>query len=70
MRPSERVAISNLRSSWFRVDFRNDPRGRWCGEGELVERATYRDPHEQMEPSPWIPRIWYAEDLPELAAEK
>ena len=54
---------------WFSLDFRNDARGLWRGEGEGLARLTYRDPSETAKPAPWIPQDWYAEDLPELAAK-
>lgn len=57
------------KAGWFSLDYRTDTRGPWAGADEGLDIVTYRDPTEPTLPRPWIPRIWRAVDLPELAAE-
>ena len=55
--------------NWVTLDFRQDPRGRWSGQGELVDTVRYMDPTETPQPWPWVPRYWRASDLPELQVD-
>jgi hypothetical protein len=56
-------------TGWLSIDYEQDPRGRWRGEGAILEQLMYVDPSERPQPAPWIPRYWRAVDLPELAAD-
>jgi WD40 repeat protein len=53
---------------WSSVDFRDDPRGLWRGEGQALQDLVYTDPTDTLKPYPWMPRHWHAVDLPELKA--
>ena len=55
-------------ANWLSLDFRTDPRGLWRGAGPLLDSLQYRDMGEAPQPWPWLPRDWYAVDLPELKA--
>ena len=55
-------------SNWVSLDFRQDPRGLWRGNGPLLDALRYRDMAEVPQPWPWLPRDWKATDLPELRA--
>ena len=55
--------------NWVTLDFRTDARGRWTGQGDLVDTVRYLDTTEQDQPWPWIPRYWRASDVPELQAD-
>lgn len=55
-------------SNWYSLDFRQDPRGLWRGEGEALANLFYRDMGEPPQPWPWLPRDWRARDVPELKA--
>lgn len=52
--------------SWVTLDFRQDARGRWSGEGDMVDTVRYVDGAEAPQPWPWVPRYWRASDVPEL----
>jgi WD40 repeat protein/MinD-like ATPase involved in chromosome partitioning or flagellar assembly len=54
--------------NWVTLDFRQDPRGLWRGNGPLLDALRYRDMAEPPQPWPWLPRDWKATDLPELRA--
>jgi WD40 repeat protein/Mrp family chromosome partitioning ATPase len=54
--------------NWVTLDFRQDPRGLWSGQGDIVDTVRYTDTTEQPQPWPWIPRLWRATDVPELRA--
>ena len=54
-------------ASWYSLDFRQDPRGLWRGNGPALNKLQYRDT-EPLQPAPWQPRDWRAIDLPELKA--
>jgi WD40 repeat protein len=56
-------------SNWVTLDFRQDPRGLWRGEGSMVDTVRYMDKTEQPGPWPWVPRYWRASDVPELRAD-
>ena len=55
-------------TNWYALDFRQDPRGLWSGEGKILEQLRYRDMGEAPQPWPWLPRDWRAKDVPELRA--
>ncbi len=55
-------------TNWYSLDFRQDPRGLWQGEGPLLQTLHYRDMAEPPQPWPWLPRDWRAQDLPQLKA--
>ena len=55
-------------SNWVSLDFRQDSRGLWRGNGPLLDALRYRDMAEVPQPWPWLPRDWKATDLPELRA--
>ena len=55
--------------NWVTLDFRQDPRGLWSGQGDMVDTVRYVDKTEAPEPWPWIPRYWRASDVPELRAD-
>ena len=54
--------------NWVTLDFRQDPRGLWSGQGDIVDTVRYVDTTETPQPWPWIPRYWRASDVPELRA--
>ncbi|TXT34399.1 MAG: WD40 repeat-containing protein [Comamonadaceae bacterium] len=54
--------------NWYALDFRQDPRGLWRGDGPLLDQLRYRDMGETPQPWPWLPRDWRATDVPELRA--
>ena len=56
-------------ANWVTLDFRQDPRGLWRGEGSMVDTVRYMDKTEKPEPWPWVPRYWRASDVPELRAD-
>ncbi len=58
----------NQVNNWVTLDFRQDPRGLWSGEGAVVDTVRYVDATEEPQPWPWIPRYWRASDVPELHA--
>ena len=60
---------STAPDNWVTLDFRQDPRGRWMGEGPIVDTVRYVDADEPMQPWPWVPRYWRASDLPELRVD-
>jgi len=55
-------------TGWACIDYRQDPRGLWRGEGLALAKLRYRDREEALQPWPWLPRLWRATDLPELKA--
>jgi len=55
--------------NWVTLDFHQDPRGLWSGQGDLVDTVRYVDATEAPQPWPWVPRYWRASDLPELRAD-
>jgi hypothetical protein len=60
------VSIPDAAPNWVTLDFRQDPRGRWSGQGEVVDTVRYVDATQAPQPWPWVPRYWRASDLPEL----
>lgn len=56
------------RCSWYSVDYRQDARGLWRGNGAALDLLRYRDTTEQVQPYPWLPKEWRARDLPQLRA--
>lgn len=54
--------------SWYSVDYRQDARGLWRGNGAALDLLRYRDKTEQVQPYPWLPKEWRARDLPQLRA--
>ena len=60
------VALAQSGGAWVTLDFRDDPRGLWSGQGNVVDTVRYIDSRETPEPWPWIPRYWRASDVPEL----
>ena len=55
--------------AWVALDFRQDPRGLWSGQGDVVDTVRYVDSTELTQPWPWVPRYWRASDLPEMRAD-
>jgi WD40 repeat protein len=64
--PTQRDPATAL--NWATLDFRQDPRGLWSGQGSALDALRYTDTTEQPQPWPWIPRLWRATDVPELRA--
>jgi len=62
-------ATPDAPDNWVTLDFRLDPRGRWMGQGPIVETVRYIDGDEPLQPWPWVPRYWRASDLPELQVD-
>ncbi|ROZ76167.1 KGGVGR-motif variant AAA ATPase [Ramlibacter sp. WS9] len=62
------TAETDLVPNWYSLDFRQDPRGLWRGQGPVLETLLYRDMGEPPQPWPWLPRDWRAVDVPELKA--
>jgi WD40 repeat protein/uncharacterized protein YjbI with pentapeptide repeats/Mrp family chromosome partitioning ATPase len=58
----------NQDHNWVTLDFRQDPRGLWSGQGDIVDTVRYVDTTDMPQPWPWIPRYWRATDVPELRA--
>ena len=54
---------------WVTLDFRQDPRGLWSGQGDVVETVRYVDATDLPQPWPWVPRYWRARDVPELQSK-
>ena len=65
----KRVREPDAPDNWVTLDFRQDPRGRWMGQGPIVDTVRYVDADEPMQPWPWVPRYWRASDLPELRVD-
>jgi len=59
---------AHVPANWYTLDFRQDPRGLWRGDGPALEQLRYRDIGEEPQPWPWLPRDWRAQDVPELRA--
>jgi WD40 repeat protein len=74
MRAGERVMgmqtalAPNQDHNWVTLDFRQDPRGLWSGQGDIVDTVRYVDTTDMPQPWPWVPRYWHASDMPELQA--
>ena len=58
----------NQDHNWVTLDFRQDPRGLWSGQGDIVDTVRYVDTTDMPQPWPWVPRYWHASDMPELQA--
>jgi WD40 repeat protein len=62
------LGIPDAPLNWVSLDFRQDSRGLWSGQGEIVDTVRYVDTTEAPQPWPWVPRYWRASDVPELRA--